>query len=322
MLKWILKFLLTVLLLLGIGGLGYLFVMSEGIAPPNTPTISIPSQLNVSDDFNRKEEVKHLLGQKRIALEHQTRLLESKKKLLGKRKQEIEEYITSESKKIRKQYQSQIDSYQEKSEREYQDYLKIKEQEYTEQMMVKQELYNRKLEELVENLEDTLLEQLSQYEQGLIKKYYIEKINYDLKLKFLDLTSKEKQDYIDKLAELENEQLLSIKNKESIITKEIENKIEDNKKKYNKELDDFKSDLMSRIDKQISQKRTEIDGTLDDYLIKQQSLMEREINQRSEEIRKRSKPELASLDSLIKEISQEYFSIQSEVSILEKEVIY
>ena len=322
MLKWIFRFLLTVFLLFGIGSLGYLYVMSEGIVPPSTPVINIPSQPNISSNFNRKDEVKHLLAQKRISLEHQARLLENKKELLRKRKQEIEEYITSESKKTRKKYQSQIDSYQETLERQYQDYLKTKEQDYTEQMMVKEELYNHKLEELVQNLEDTLLQQLSQYEQDLIKKYYIEKINYDLKLKFLDLTSEEKQQYIEKLAELENEQLLSIKNKESNITKEIENKIEDNKKIYNKELNDFKSDLMSRIDKLISQKRIEIDGVLEAYLVKQQSLMEEEINKRSEEIRKRSRAELASLELLIKEISQEYFSIQSEVSILEKEVIY
>ncbi len=322
MLKWILRLLLTILLLLGIGTLGYLYVMSETVAPPNTPTISIPSQLNSSVNINKNEELKHLLAQKKISLEHQSRLLENKKELLAKRKQEIEEYITTESQKIRKKYQSQIDSYQEKLEEQYQEYLKIKEQEYTEQMMVKQELYTSKLEKLVQNLEDSSLQKLSQYEQGLIKQYYAQKINYDLKLKFLDLTNGEKQQYIDKLAEIENKHILSIKKRESNITEEIKNKIEENKKLYNNELEDYEKNLVAKIDNQISQKRSEIDEIINAYLVKQQGLMEAEINKRTNEIRERSKEELNSLESLIKEISQEYFSVQSEVSILEKEVIY
>jgi len=322
MLKWVSRFLLTLLLLLGIGSLGYLYVMSEGVVPPSTPTISIPSQLNSSVNVNRKEELKHLLAQKKISLEHQSRLLENKKELLLRRKKEIEGYITTESQKIRKKYQSEIDSYQGKLEEQYQDYIKVKEQEYKEQMIVKQELYTSKLEELVQNLEDSSLQQLSQYEQDLIKKYYAQKVNYDLKLKFLDLTNEEKQQYIDKLAELENEYLLSIENKESNITEEIQNKIEENKKVYNNELDDFENSLVKKIDKQISQKRSEIDEILNGYLVQQQGLMEAEINKRTEEIRKRSEEELSSIESLIKEISQEYFSVQSEVSILEKEVIY
>lgn len=50
--------------------------------------------------------------------------------------------------------------------------------------------------------------------------------------------------------------------------------------------------------------------------------MAEEIEKKVEEIRSFSRQELATLEALIQDISQEYFSLEAELSILEKEVRY
>ncbi|MFP4661360.1 MAG: hypothetical protein ACLFPF_04145 [Halanaerobiales bacterium] len=322
MFKWLLRFLLTVLLIIGIGGMGYLYVMSEDVSSPEIPVIEIPSQPDEESLLNRNEEQRHLLAQKRIAMDHQARLLENKKRLLGQRKDEIEEYINSESEKIRNRYQSRINAFQEKLDIQLSEFIEEKEEEYNEQMLAKQELYNTKLNLIVSSMEEDSLTELEQYRQNLLQNYYAQKVNYDLKLKFLDLSNEEKQEYLNNLAELETEYQLLIEDKSSTVNQEFESQIEEHQKRYNNELSEFESSLKSEIEREITQKELELDNELEEYLVNQQALLEEEIEKRSKEIRNRSQGEIDSLESIIREISQEYFSIQSEVSILEKEVMY
>src|SRR5690554_3871350 len=200
---WFLRFFLTVVLIALFGFLGYLYINSQSVVVPDTPTIEMENiELN-SLIREKKEVLKQSLEQKKLILEYQGKLLEEKKALLANRRQDIEEYIMQEIGKIKDRYQEQVDNYQAKLDLEYQELVERKEQEYLEQILVKKELYEGKLHELIKNIEDTSFAELEKYRQDIIKEYYLAKINYDLKLKFLDLSSEEKEIYLKELNELE-----------------------------------------------------------------------------------------------------------------------
>ncbi|MFW6021989.1 MAG: hypothetical protein ACOCQW_00505 [Halanaerobiaceae bacterium] len=326
MLKWILRVFFAVILIVIVGSLGYLYVMSEEVVSPDTPTIELQSVIdeNIADDDNQQwlTEKKHLLSRKHSALEYQASLLEEKKSLLQKRQREIEQYILNESDKIRDRYQKKIDLYQEQTGKDYQEFAEEKNQEYQEQMMVKQELYKNKLNELVKSLEESSLKDMESYKQEVIKKYYRSKIDYDLKIKVLDLSEKEKEGYSKKLAELKEEYLSLIESRESTLISEIENQINEFEVQYNEELAQFQQELSNNIEESLDQRRSENQRKVEEYLHEQQLLMDEEIERRSSEIRGRSNDEIYVLENLINDISQKYYSIQMEISILEKEVMY
>lgn len=320
--RWFLRFFLTVIIIGLLGSLGYLYVNSQTVVVPDIPTIEIETLEKKDLTENRKETLRQLLAEKKTALEYQSNLLENKKDLLNKRRQEIESYINNEAEKIRDRYQSKVDNYQEELERKYREFEESKEQEYLEQMLVKKELYEEKLGELVNNLEEYFFQNLEQHRHDLVKDYYIERINYDLKLNFLDLSHEDEEEYINKLTEMEEEQMISIQAKESEIIQEIENKIDEFKEEYNIELEEFEKQLKNMIERELSNKKSVDNEILEDYLIQQQAVMEKEIEEKNGEIRERTRDEIIALEGLIKDISQESYSLQSEVSILEKEVMY
>ena len=91
---------------------------------------------------------------------------------------------------------------------------------------------------------------------------------------------------------------------------------------YNLELDEYKRRLENTIKKELEDEKVRNQQALWNYLEEQQKKMEEEIEKKIEEIRVYSRQELATLEALIQDISREYFSLESELSILEKEVMY
>ncbi|NLM98250.1 MAG: hypothetical protein GX175_11705 [Halanaerobiaceae bacterium] len=318
----LLRFFITAFIFVILGILGYLYINSQSVIIPDTPSIELDKLREGAIKDNEKETLEQLLIQKKAALERQRIMLEEKQDLLNKRRQEIENLIDYETERIRLKYQSDIDNYRIELENKYQEFRKRKEQEYLEQLMARKELYEEKLGEMTAVLEDSYFNELEEYRQELLKEYYPERINYDLKLKFLDLPKEEEDELKKRLAEFENKQLTALERKETELREEIENKIEEFKEEYNIGIMEYEQELKNRIERELNNKMLENNQKLEDYLILQQRLMNNEIEEKRKEILERSKQELSIIEDLVKEISREYFTLQSEVSILEKEVMY
>lgn len=316
------RFSITACIIALLGILGYFYINSQSVILPDTPYIEVDRIRQGEINNNKKETLEQLLVQKKSALDKQRNLLEEKKALLDKRRLEIENNINYEAEKTRLKFQTQIDNYQTEIDNKYHEFKENREREYFEQILVKKELYEGKLTELVDNFQESYFHDLEKYKQELVKEYYLERVNYDLKLKFLDLSTEEEDEFKNRLTELENKQLIAVEGKESELIEEIENKIEQFKEEYNMEIKEYEKELKDKIERELNNKRVEKKQLLEDYLIFQQRLMNTEIEEKRKEILETSQKELSTLEALVKEISQEYFSLQSEVSILEKEVMY
>ncbi|NLJ84585.1 MAG: hypothetical protein GX336_06725 [Halanaerobiaceae bacterium] len=316
------RFLLTVLLMAIFGTLGYLYINSQSVVVPDTPAIDMENIEENSSIREKDESLRQYLKQKKIELEYQGRLLKEKRDLLAKRRQEIEYHILMETEKIRTGYQEKLDSYQKELEQQYQEFVKKKEQEFLEQVAVKKELYAEKLQQQLENLQETYLAELEEYKEDIVRAFYLAKLNYDLKLNLLDLPAEEKEKYLEEYSDLEAQYMASLQEKEAAILEEMENRIMELEDGYNLELDEYKRRLENTIKKELEDEKVRNQQALWNYLEEQQKKMEEEIEKKIEEIRVYSRQELATLEALIQDISREYFSLESELSILEKEVMY
>ena len=171
-------------------------------------------------------------------------------------------------------------------------------------------------------MEEILLADLEGQREDIVKDYYLAKLNYDLKINLLELPAEEREKYSQELRELETQYMLSIQEIEAALLEEMENRIMDLEEEYNRELDEYKRWLENNIKKELEEEKRKNQQILWNYLEEQQKRMEEEIEKKVEEIRVYSRQELATLEALIQDISREYFSLESELSILEKEVMY
>lgn len=324
MLRWIFQLVMTLLVVIVVIGLGFIYIMSTGAVSPVTETIDLEpvfSNRNSNAEKNWQAEQQHLLDIKKIAVENQAKQLEKKKELLLEKEKEIEQYLAQELARIKGRYQLRIDEFQRTLNEEFVEYKKDKEQEFEERLLVKKELYQEKLTDLIRNLEVSSVTELEQGKQDIIKDYYAEKLNYQLKLRVLDLSEEEKEEYENKLSELETQQIKDIQEKRDKISQYIENKIKEYEEQYNTNLKEYKRELQQEIETDIKQQQTINKKRLEDYVSRQQHLMDAEIGRKSRELRDRCKKEIVILKNIIDDMSDEYYRLQSELAILEKEVM-
>ena len=316
------RLLLTLILLIIFGALGFLYINSQSVVVPDTPAINMGKIEENSLIKKKRETIRKYLEEKRLELAYQESLLKEKRDLLAARRQEIEEYILIQVEKIRTEYQEELKNFQEKLEGQYQEFVQTKEEEYLEQVLVKKELYTEKLQEQVRKQEENFLAELATYREDMVKDFYLAKLNYDLKLNLLDLPAEERERYLEEIKRLEEEYNLAFQEKELLLQEEMENRIGELEAEYNQELAAYQKQLENSIKKELEEEKAKNQQLVWSYLEEQEKEMAEEIEKKVEEIRSFSRQELATLEALIQDISQEYFSLEAELSILEKEVRY
>ncbi|MEJ6951257.1 hypothetical protein [Natronospora cellulosivora (SeqCode)] len=322
--KWVLRLFLTVVMIAIMGSIGLIYVMSREIVPPDISNIELNLVFdnNIRQSIELRQEKQHLLTQKTQDLEEQAQLLEDKKRLLEKRTKELDEYIFNELKKVRDRYQREIDIFENELDHDYMQFERDKQQEYVERIMVRQELYQRRMLERINHYEESLIGELAENNQKLMQEYYRKKLNYDLKMNFLDLSEEHEAEYKEKLDSIEKKILGSLEEREEDIYIRLDKKANELELEFNGLLRKYENNLKEDLEKDLYERQLEDNQKLDDFLRQQEKLMDDEFLSISQKINERSEEEFATLRSLIQEISKEYYQIQSEVSILEKEVMY
>src|SRR5690554_149883 len=241
MLKWFFKMIVSLILLVVVAGICFIFLVYSGTASPAPEFADINPVFisGFSHQQREQEEKQELIGFKRSLLENNLDWLEKEREILSNKEEEIEEYLKKELTKTRDRYQNKIDEYSNKLQEEYRLCLEKKEQEYLERALARKELYESQIESFIQKLEEDKIRELEEYSRELAQNYYPEQLNLSLKLKTLDLSDEEKEYYQKELLKIEESKEMELKKKERELQEEAAEKIFELQEEYNEKYLEF-----------------------------------------------------------------------------------
>lgn len=321
--KWLIRTIFIISLISGLAGLTIIYILANGLASPEPEKDEIQYAFDSYTDsvIEDNSQLKIELKAKKTALNNQLTSLEIQRSLLEEKKKEIEEKIDAELLKIRDKYQARINEKGKLLSDEFKIYREKKEQEYKERILAKKEFLKKELENEINLLQKVYADRLSEYEARITNNYYPDILNIQLKLRILDLTSEERERYREKLTNIEQERNRVIQTKKENLESEMQSRIKELDNEYNKEFINFQKKLEKELTEDLEKKRAENDKLIKEYIAGQQVKLNEELKQKRQELRQRIKDDLIIHQRVISEIEKEYYSLQSELFILEKEVI-
>ncbi|ACL70515.1 hypothetical protein Hore_17660 [Halothermothrix orenii H 168] len=291
--------------------------MPHGNTSPEPGTGNLEQRIEDELDFEVEMETE-LIEARKDSIKRQLSLLEKQQKMYLQKKQDIESHIEEILNNVREEYQQKIDEKHQEMLKELKTFEDKKLQEVREKLLVKKEVFGSKLEKMVSRLKQETLNKLMGYRQDITNQYYPDILNYKLKLEIIELTPEEKEDYENKLREIEAKKERLFKQKEEELNQELQNRIKSLEKEFHSKLMAYQTLINQETRKQIEKKRTELETDFKDYVDRQQKLMEEAMELKLEENRDKSLKELSSIKKVLEKINQQYSNLKRELADLEK----
>lgn len=319
MLKGIFRILTSVAVILGIAGLGLFYLVSSGTASPENVNIRtvLDNYLTDNPDGQLSEEI----SLKRENLRNQLARLRNQEKILNNKKAALELIVEEELAEIRGKYEEEILDFKKELEVSFENFREEKRQEYQEKILVKKEFYEQRLDELIEGYKDKKRQELADYQQQLLDNYHKETLNYRLKLLALELSEEEERAYKDKITGLEQSQEEAVKAKEDQMNESLQEETSRLRQEFDEDFLELQEKMEQEMRQEINSKLLSNEQALEGFIAEQEVLLNEEMVQRRRELSERSKEEIVLLENLVREIRNDYLTLQSQIAKLEKEVI-
>jgi len=322
MFKWIIRLIITLVVLAGFAAIFFVYMISTSVASPDPEPFEVKSVL--LRDFNLKTEKEDILKDeiidKKAVIQQQLTLLKDQEQIFENKQKEIAQNIEKELEIIRNRYQTRIDDYQEVLAEEYLVFQQGKEQEHLEKALVKKELLEDRLTSLGERFAGDKVAEIEAYRTQTIQKYYSEILNLKLKLKVLKLNESEEASYRERLKELEELQTKEIEREKQNIEIRIQEEIQGLEEEFQQDFQKYQAELDTQNRADLEYRMAQDQERLNVYITEQQKMLDRELRLRQESLRERSQAELDRLQRIIAELEDDYFQLRSELAQLEKDV--
>lgn len=321
MLKVIFRILTVMAVILGIAGLALFYLVSSGTASPGPENVNIRTVLNNHLTDNPDDKLREEISLKRENLRNQLARLRNQERILNNKKAALNLIIEEELAEIREKYEEKIFNFKKNLEVSFENFREEKKQEYQEKILVKKESYKKRLDELIEGYKKQKMQELADYQQQLIDNYHKETLNYRLKLLTLDLSEEEEKVYKDKIAGLQRNQEAMVKTKEDKITENLQEEASRLRQEFDQEFLELQEKIEEEMKREINSELLSNEQVLENFIAEQEVLLNEEMAERRRELSERSKEEIVLLENLVREIRNDYLTLQSQIAKLEKEVI-
>ncbi len=263
------------LFLVGILGVVFAYLFIFGLTPVQ---YEIDEHQLASSEFNI---VKPELEQKILFKTDQQAWLE-------KFDQDVEEKIQaglqSTLNVIRIDYTGRIEIKSKELKSELASYVENKEQEFQEKLLARKEFLQNQLTDELRQQQTTRRHELEKYQQSALLENYNQLLNLRLKLNILELSKQEKEDYQQKITDLQQGQQQLLNNKEDQIQDELVNNYNNLLAEYNNKFKNFQQDLSMEIQNSLANRQAELEVELNHYIFQTKNEMQAKLEQKREEI--------------------------------------
>ena len=216
------------------------------------------------------------------------------------------EIVSSEQARIQEKYRRMIIIKEDELNRELQQYIAAKEAEFARELETQKKIIEELVADYLEEIKQSELAVLGQYERQLSTEYFQEKFNVHLQLSIRELSPSQKKDFESRLHEIESEIQQKLAAKEAGILELVAGKVAQQRHEYEKKLQDYQKELVQIKQKQIINKKTEINDKLAEYQEEQETAKLKEIAVRKQELENRIIKSLGYQEKIIELINENY----------------
>lgn len=238
----------------------------------------------VHPDAEVLEELNKQIKDSQINLEEQQGFLNLTSQNREEHLQSINEQISKRLQDIKSGYQTKIEERIEKTKEELSAYKESLKQEIKEKFEQKKREIRAGLDQKIDKRKEKQNKELQNYQQKLNKEYNRKILNLRLKLQMLDLSSEERKEYQQQLAELEAERKEKLANKKEELQKKLQEYAAEQQKEAEEKLRSYHQKLTKKMQQKIKNKQEEANKELQNYIKEQNQFLQQEIETKREDL--------------------------------------